>query len=394
MRILHVVPSYLPAWRYGGPIRSVHGLCRALAAVGHEVVVATTNADGPGRLDVPLGAPVDRDGVAVRYFPLGFPARLYRSPELLAWARREIERFDVVHLHSVFLWPTSAVARVAERAGVPYIVSPRGMLVDHLIEARGRLRKRAWIVLCERRTLADAAAIHVTSASEAGDLRGLGLDLAPVAVVENGVALQADEEPTGLGDADRVATVLAAGPYLLALGRMAAKKRLELAIEAIAGVAGLRLVIAGNDEERRTPELAGLARRLGAEDRVTFLGEVRGEPKWALLSGAAALALPSASENFGNVVLESLAAGRPTLVSRRVGAAEVVARAGAGWVLDDDSEEWRRAIGELLDDPAAAAAMGRRGRETVERELSWERIAARMLTVYEGAMARIRGEAA
>ncbi len=47
MRILHAVPSYLPAWRYGGPIRSVHGLARAQAAAGHEVEVFTTDADGP-----------------------------------------------------------------------------------------------------------------------------------------------------------------------------------------------------------------------------------------------------------------------------------------------------------------------------------------------------------
>ncbi len=43
MRILHVVPSYLPAVRYGGPIFTVHGLCRALAAKGHELQVFTTN---------------------------------------------------------------------------------------------------------------------------------------------------------------------------------------------------------------------------------------------------------------------------------------------------------------------------------------------------------------
>ena len=48
MRILHVVPSYLPAVRYGGPIFAVHGLCRALAARGHEVQVFTINIDGPG----------------------------------------------------------------------------------------------------------------------------------------------------------------------------------------------------------------------------------------------------------------------------------------------------------------------------------------------------------
>ena len=69
MRILHVVPSYLPAVRYGGPIFTVHGLCRALAAKGHELQVFTTNIDGPGITATPIATPVDLDGIQIRYFP-------------------------------------------------------------------------------------------------------------------------------------------------------------------------------------------------------------------------------------------------------------------------------------------------------------------------------------
>ena len=69
MRLLHVVPTYFPAVRYGGPIHSVHGLCAALAARGHDVHVFTTNVDGPGDSVVPLGKPVSMDGVNVWYFP-------------------------------------------------------------------------------------------------------------------------------------------------------------------------------------------------------------------------------------------------------------------------------------------------------------------------------------
>ena len=70
MKILHVVPTYLPAWRYGGPIRSVHGLCKALVNLGHEVHVYTTNIDGNQLLNVPLALPVKVDGVWVTYFPV------------------------------------------------------------------------------------------------------------------------------------------------------------------------------------------------------------------------------------------------------------------------------------------------------------------------------------
>ena len=76
LRLLHVVPTYLPAVRYGGPIQSVHALCRALAAQGHVTDVFTTNVDGPGDSDVPLERPVDLEGVQITYFP---SKRLRRS---------------------------------------------------------------------------------------------------------------------------------------------------------------------------------------------------------------------------------------------------------------------------------------------------------------------------
>ena len=166
MRILHVVPSYLPAVRYGGPIFAVHGLCRALAARGHEVQVFTTNIDGPGITPTPIATPVDLDGVQIRYFPCPLLRRLYWSPALGRALHQEIGKFDIVHLHSVFLWPTWAAARAARNAGIPYVLSPRGMLVKDLIARRSRLAKSAWIRLIERSNVEQAAALHLTSQLE------------------------------------------------------------------------------------------------------------------------------------------------------------------------------------------------------------------------------------
>src|SRR5450759_5399944 len=62
LRILQVVPAYFPAVRYGGPIRSVHALGKALVERGHEVHVFTSSMDGTNDLDVPLAMPVNMDG--------------------------------------------------------------------------------------------------------------------------------------------------------------------------------------------------------------------------------------------------------------------------------------------------------------------------------------------
>jgi glycosyltransferase involved in cell wall biosynthesis len=375
LRLLHVVPTYLPAWRHGGPILAVHGLCKALAARGHEVTVFTTDVHGDGTLDVPLGRPVGIDGVEVRYFPVRSLRRLYWAPGLAAAARAEMARFDAVHLHSVFLWPTSAAARAAERADVPYVLSPRGMLVPELLHARGRWRKLAWLALAERRTIERAAVLHATSALEAEEAARLGFPLPPVAVVPNGI----DPEPWD-GDLDAlsppVREVVEGAPFLLFLGRLSWKKGLDRLIPALAEVPGPVLAVAGNDEEGLGPKLERLA---GDSSKVRFLGAVHGSDKAALLHRTAALVLPSHSENFGNVVLESWSAGRPVAVTPEVGLAGTVRETGAGIVLDGDLGQ---ALADLLADPIRLDEMGRRGAEVVRERFGWPAVAREMEEVY------------
>ena len=382
MRILHVIPTYLPAWRHGGPVLAVHGLCKALAARGHEVTVLTTNVHGDATLDVPPGEPVPIDGVVVRYFPVRCPRRLYFAPGLGAAARKSLSRFDVVHLHSVFLWPTTAAARAAERAGVPYVLSPRGMLVPELIRSRGRWRKLAWMALAERRTIERAAALHATSPLEATDAARLKLRLPRVFVVPNGI----DPEPwTGNGSAPSatIEDLSAGGPFLLFLGRLSWKKGLDRLIPAMARVPGAVLAVAGNDEEDLQPALERLARQAGVADRVAFLGPVHGADKAALLHRAAALVLPSYSENFGNVVLESWAAGRPVVVTPEVGLAQAVRETGAGIVAEGDLGQ---ALRDILADTNRLDRMGRRGAAVVRERFGWAAVAKEMEEVYHHLM--------
>jgi glycosyltransferase involved in cell wall biosynthesis len=381
LRLLHVVPTYLPATRYGGPIYSVHGLCKALAARGHEVQVFTTNVDGPGNTDVPLGQPVDLEGVRVRYYPCRHLRRLYWSLPMGRALAAEVGRFDLVHLHSVFLWPTWAAARAARARGVPYVLSPRGMLVGDLIRRKSRWLKTAWIGLIEQRNLEGAAAVHVTSEIEAVEILRFGFRLPSVWEVPNGVEAPAPWSPDGLSLA--VARVVSGPPFLLMLGRVSWKKGIDRALRALARVPGAHLVIAGNDDEDYTPKLQALAAELGVAERVRFVGPVVGADKEALLGRASLLLLPSYSENFGNVVLEALARGCPAVVTPVVGAAEVGGAAGGGVVVAGEPEVLAGAVCALLENPERAE-MGRRGQQYVAARFTWAAIAERMEAAYRG----------
>jgi hypothetical protein len=112
-----------------------------------------------------------------------------------------LPEFDVCHVHGLYSWSSVCAAREAERAGVPYAVSPRGMLVQDLIRRRGALRKRLWIAAFERRKLERAAWIHATSDAEASDLAAFPFAWPPVVAIEN--VRRREGSPRGSGSCGR-----------------------------------------------------------------------------------------------------------------------------------------------------------------------------------------------
>jgi len=378
LRILQVVPTYFPAVRYGGPIRSVHGLGRALVERGHEVHVFTSSMDGPKNLDVPLAMPVLIDGVHVHYFAVNWLRRLCWCPALADALQHHVESFDVVHLHSVFLWPTWAAARIAERAAVPYVISPRGMLGVEVIRRKSRLIKSAWIRLIEERTLRESAGLHVTAALEREEIQALRLALPKIFCVPNGVSWPAQHAALRAGPFANIAK-----PYALFLGRIDAKKGLDRLLAAWKWVPDLTLIIAGNDENGYRQQLEKTVEESELGARVRFVGRASDEHKWALYENAAMFILPSYSENFGNAVAEAMAMGCPVVVTPEVGLATLVHESGSGIVVDGAPRTLAEAVGSLLQDSARRRLMGERGRFTARRHLSWASAAAQMEAIYE-----------
>jgi glycosyltransferase involved in cell wall biosynthesis len=377
LRILHVVSAYYPAVRYGGPIRSVHGLAAGLARRGHDVHVYTTNIDGPSNLNVPIGEPVTLDGVSVHYFRVPVLRRLWWAPALGRRLRESVADFDVVHIHGVYLWPMLAGARAAARAGVPYVVTPRGMLIRELISRKSRWAKTAWIHLFERATIAGAAAVHVTAELEGKELLDLGLAARRIACIPNGVESPREHQPLEAGPYHQLPA-----RYVLFLSRINWKKGLDRLIAAWKAVPDVPLVVAGNDDDGYQAQLQELGRSLGVGDRVVFLGPVSDAHKWALYERAQLFVLPSYSENFGNVVAEAMAMACPVVVTQEVGIAPLVQAAGAGVISDGAPEKLAGTIRELLLDPARRREMGLRGAEAARRQLSWSGVVDTTETLY------------
>jgi glycosyltransferase involved in cell wall biosynthesis len=381
VRILHVIPSYLPAVRYGGPIFATHSLCRALAARGHEVQVFTTNIDGPGSSPVPIRRPVYKEGVQVQYFPCSLLRRLYWAPALSRELDSEIAKFDAVHLHSVFLWPTWAGARAARKAGVPYVLSPRGMLIRDLIGRRSWLAKTAWIQIIEKVNVKQAGAVHLTSQLEAVELQSFGWPLPRVAVIPNGV-----DEPTPCSGEISVDVkgIAAEQRLVLFFGRLSWKKGLDRLLRGFACTRAGKLAIVGTDDEGLAPRLVRLAGDLRITDRVLILPRtIVGSEKERLFAAARVFVLTSYSEDFGHTVLEAMRRGVPVIVTPEVGAADIVRDSGGGLVVAGDPISLGAAIDRLTSDMDLARSMGEAGQCHAMANYSWTNVSVQMEALYK-----------
>lgn len=334
---------------------------------------------------MPLGRPVELEGVQVSYFPSRFLRRLYWSPAM-GRALAGVASFDVVHLHSVFLWPTWAAARAARAARVPYVLAPRGMLVPELIRSKSRWAKSAWIRSIERRNLVGAEAIHATSDVESQDLARFGWRLPRVVVIPNGVDEPA--ETSGRPISADVSDAIAGGDYVLSLGRMVWKKGLDRLVAALPAVPKTRLILAGDDPEGYAALLSREALRLGVADRVSILPRhVEGADKEALFAGARMFAMPSLSENFGLAAVEAMRRGSPVLVTPEVGVAGLVRASGGGIVVDGNADAVSCGLDRLLGDPGALKAMGAAGQAYVSARYDWGAVAQRMEKLYASIVA-------
>jgi len=387
LNILHVTPSYIPAWRYGGPIWSVHGLAKAQATLGHRVRVFTTSMDGPNNLDIPLKVAVDREGVEVFYYPVGsllgpLARRIFFAPEMAKAIRNVLPSTDVVHTHSAFLWPTMIAGKKARRANVRTVYTPRGMLWPEMVLGKSQVAKRAWIAAFEKSNVEKSSAVHVTASLEEEKIRELGLS--PQRVINLPNAVEVPSEIVELPDNSVLSSLSDHKNYILSFGRIHEKKNNEALIDALENRPELRAVIAGVDDDGYAVQLQQRIQSKGLTSQIKVLPrQISGPEKEFLFQQARLFILPSHSENFGNTVLEAMVRGIPVIASNQTGAASVVKDAEAGFICTPDA----RSVGDTWDlamsEHEKLTAMGRSGQAFVETHYTWPIIASKMVSAYQ-----------
>lgn len=351
MRVLLTATSLLPS--YGGPAFSVSRLASALA-------------EGP--LEVGLWA-ADESALSTELLPRGSAVR-----RLGGAVAGLIESFapDVVHDNGLWLPHNHRIARVARAAGLPRLVSTRGMLEPWALRHKRWKKRLAW-GLYQRRDVQQAHALHATADSEAAGLGRLKLS-APIRTIPNGMDLPPVSPRPARG---RVRTALF-------LGRIYPVKGLPLLLRAWAKVRphNWRLVVAGPDEANHRAEVQRLAESSGLSQIVSFPGSLQGEAKTEAFRQSDLFVLPSLSESFGMAIAEALAHERPVLTTTAAPWRALVER-GCGWWVEPTVAGIADGLAQATScEDSVLREMGAAGRELIAAQFGWPQVAAQFRTAY------------
>ncbi len=392
MKVLHIVPTYRPAYSIGGPIWSVHALNKWLVKKGVDVTVYTTDIAVEER--VLLNQEVDIDGVKVWYFPASFPRiweywRVGFVPALFPrrWEyscgmhralAKNVKHFDLVHITSVFLAASTLGAHYAKKFNKPYIISPRGSIMEPF-EKKRRLAKLWYTQFIEQNKLKDADAVHFTVEHEKSEYERYGFPTKQALIIPNGLETDELDVRVKQGFFRRKFEIPEDKKIVLFLGRLSWKKGLDTLIPAFSRVIEQEpnaiLVLAGGDDAkgyRKEVKKLITNSRLRMGENVMLTGMVLGEDKVAAYRGASVFVLSSHSENFGMSVVEAMYSGLPVVVTPQVGIAPHIKQAGAGFVVNKNEEEVARAIIRVLKKPEEAQHMGMQGKSLVKEKFSME----------------------
>ena len=374
MKVLHVINA-VPA-SAGGPSQVIRGMSAWQARNGLSVDVCTTDLDFPGRPRLSHEAirKSFAENVNLKIFsaPIG---PLHISLPMFSWLRSNVAKFDLVHIHGLYRFPTTAAAYICRNQRIPYIIRPHGSLDPYLFRQSSRSvwLKRVYERVFDLPNLHGASAIHYTTEDERRRAAFLSLR-APTFVVPNGIEWSRFAQLPDRGPF-RLQLGVGAAPLVLFLGRLNFKKGLDLLVPAFAQVRArhsqAHLAIVGPDNEGYLSKVRSWVQEARLDRVVHFVDHLKDNAVIQAYVDADIFVLPSYTENFGLTVVEAMACGLPVVISDQVNIHADIAKARAGIVTQCERSAIASALDTFLNDPAAGRTCGAAGRRLVKQRFTW-----------------------
>ena len=355
---------------FGGPASKAVKMRAALEKLGHTVELVGCGT-APGATGLEILGHFHTNAIPRRAGPL----------------KRAILRADIVHVLG-YREPVSALATIlAHRNKVPYIIEPVGTFRRW---SRSFLIKNIFDSVAKRTTIPHARAFIATSRIERDTLTTAGVDPTKVFLRPNGIELSVDDLPVRTGKFRPLHRIPLEAKVVLSIGRIARTKDFPTLLDAVAGspqLSDVWVVIAGPDEHDGTLEnIVAKRRGLGLDDRVVVLpGGLWGAQKASAIADATCFCLPSSSESFGNAALEAAISGIPVVVSTGCGGREWLDETSSAVFRAGDTADLAAKLEQAMQPGVRKAALVTS--ETLRDTLSWTRVAAAQVEIYDRVLA-------
>jgi glycosyltransferase involved in cell wall biosynthesis len=389
MDILQIAPWFppLPENAGSGVVRVVYNVSKELAKRGHNVTLcAGSSATGTasGQLIRRADDPVIVDGVRVLYFPYVLSYDLfYLTPQMIPYIKKNIEAFDIAHLHDVRCFQSIVAHRYAKKNGVPYVVQLHG---SYLAPFGGN--KLKWLLdnAASTRTLKDASRVIALTTTEAAYLKQNGVGDEKIDLVGNGIDFSEDTQPLIRGRFRQKFGISNEELVVLYVGRITSSKGLDLLVDAFSDLTShldaVKLVLVGGDHHGYKSTLKKRMRDLRIEDCCVFTGPVDESDKTDAYVDADVFVTPRFT-GFPLTFLESCACGTPIVTTRGGDSIDWI-DGFVGYVTDDSKKALAAAITTILCDDQIRERFKENCR-TLAQRFSWPSVVDEIEKTYRRA---------
>ena len=401
MKILQVTPTFVPS-KFGGAKAFSHELSKALTVRGFEVVVYTTDADiGNSRLSNVQGIK-SVDGIKVRYFRnlsnlLASKYCLFLPMGMILTARREIDSFDIIHLHCHRGFENIVIHHYAKKYGIPYVLDAHGSTPRMV----GGKRGLKWLLRClfdvafGYRILTDASRCIGETQIGVNEYKELGVNQNKITLIPPPFTVEQFSQlpPSGVF---RRKYNIKEKHIIMFLGRINYVKGIDFLVESFYELTQSRndvvLAVVGPDQGYKST-LEDLINRLNLSSEVLFTGFLAGEEKLSALVDADVVIQTSRYEQGAWAPLEAVLCGTPIIVTKHTGAGEDVKRLDAGYLVEfGNKRELAEIINRILEDPSEARDKAKRAAKYIRENLSMSKRVEDYENLYVGCVGENRHE--
>lgn len=347
----------------GGPSRSVPMLVKGLVEFGVDVTLMTIRSKNMNVHAL--------EGTTARLKVLE-PSFTRKE---ITWYLKD-EKFHLIQIQSMWDWPYHKVMVEARKLGIPYIVTPRGMLEPWSLSQKKWKKKLAWW-LYQRNDVQKSVCVFTTAKMEAEHVTNLGITTCK-AVIPNGI--ETDSYPCKT-------SVDVVKKQVLFLSRVHVKKGIEVLFEVWKQIhpdyEDWQLLVIGNGEAEYIHGLENKVKSLGLKESIKILPPVFGNDKIQIYQESALFCLPSYSENFGMAIAEAMSCGTPVITTTNC-PWNILNDTKTGWCIDLNVDNLERALREALSmNPTELYDMGQKASKLIYENFDYRNVTRKTLKLYE-----------